>query len=292
VSSVLEADSRAGRGPILIIYYAREYPLRATIFDHLYSFRRHSGRPCCYLNLAERRPGRHLAHVRFDAVVFHTTFLSQRWDLEHFQRLVDKARPLCDLAGVKIALPQDEFLQTDALSEFLREFGVTHLFSVMPESEWSTIYTAVDRSRVKFCRVLTGYLEAETVTRIERLSESVPGRDIDIGYRAWRAAPWLGRHGILKADLAELFRRQALQAGLRIDSSTRDQDVLLGDAWYQFLVRCKYTLGVEGGASILDRDGSIRRRTEEFLQQNPHLPGLGRRRVQRPPQAWASLHRT
>jgi hypothetical protein len=261
--------SRGERSPILVVYYAREFPLRATIFDHLYSFRRYAGRPCFYLNLAERRPARHLLRVRFDMVVFHTTFLSQRWDGAHFQRLVDKAQMLREFSGVKIALPQDEFLQTDALADFLRSFDVTHVFSVMPEAAWPSIYPTVDRSRVQFSRVLTGYLETETLARIERLSASVPRRDIDIGYRAWRAAPWLGRHGMLKHDLADVFGRRTPEAGLRMDISTRDEDVLLGDTWYAFLLRCKYTLGVEGGASILDRNGEVRRRTEAFMQQNP-----------------------
>jgi hypothetical protein len=35
-------------------------------------------------------------------------------------------------------------------------------------------------------------------------------------------------------------------------------DTLLGDDWYRFLLRCRFTIGVEGGASILDRDGRIR----------------------------------
>jgi hypothetical protein len=262
-------DSQGRRGPILVVYYAREFPLRATIFDHLYSFRRYAGRPCFYLNLAERRPARHLFRIPFDLVVFHTTFLSQRWDVAHFHRLVDKAQPLRDVSGVKIALPQDEFLQTDALCEFVRAFHVTHIFSVMPEAEWPKIYPTVDRSRVRFSRVLTGYLETETLARIERFAASASPRDIDIGYRAWRAAPWLGRHGMLKHDLADVFRRRAPEAGLRVDISTRDEDVLLGDTWYAFLLRCKYTLGVEGGASILDRNGEIRRRTEAFMQENP-----------------------
>jgi hypothetical protein len=205
----------------------------------------------------------------FALIVFHTTFLSVRWDLPAFKHLVEKARPICGLRGIRIALPQDEFLQTDAVCEFLKEFEVTHVFSVMPESQWPNLYPGIDRSRVRFFRVLTGYLETETVSRIRRLAAGQIRRDIDIGYRAWRAAPWLGRHGVLKATLAEAFEQRAMQAGLRVDISTRDKDVLLGDAWFEFLLRCRYTLGVEGGASLLDRDGSIRRRTEAYLQQNP-----------------------
>jgi hypothetical protein len=258
-----------GGGPILVVYYARVYPLRVAVADHLYAFRRYAGRPCFYLNAAEGRPVRRMLARGYDLVVFHTTFLSQRWDMPHFRRLVERVRPLHDVSPVRVALPQDEFLQTDGLCEFLREFDVTRVFSVMPDAAWPQVYAGIDPGRVRLRRVLTGYLEDRTLDRIRRLAASGGDRPLDIGYRAWHAAPWLGRHGMLKADLAEVVGRRATEAGLRVDISTADRDVLLGDDWYRFLLRCKYTLGVEGGASILDRDGSLSRRTETFLREHP-----------------------
>jgi hypothetical protein len=259
-------------GGILVVYASRTYPLRATVADHLYAFRRHSGRPCYYLNLLERRPRRHLSRLALDAVLWHTTLLSERWNLPRFWSLLERARGLRDLAAANVALPQDEFFQAEALEESFRVLGVTHVFSVMPESAWPAIYPGTDRSRVRFSRVLTGYLEEGTLARINGLAGRASARDLDIGYRAWHAAPWLGRHGRLKVELAEVFQPRAAAAGLRVDISTRHEDVLLGDAWYDFLLRCRYTLGVEGGASILDRDGSIRRRTDAFVQQHPGAP--------------------
>ncbi len=37
---------------------------------------------------------------------------------------------------------------------------------------------------------------------------------------------------------------------MRIDVQTRASDTLTGDSWYRFLASCKYTIGVEGGASL------------------------------------------
>jgi hypothetical protein len=54
-----------------------------------------------------------------------------------------------------------------------------------------------------------------------------------------------------------------------VDITTRPEDTLLGDDWYRFLLGCRYTVGVEGGAGILDRDGSIRDRTTAFVAANP-----------------------
>jgi hypothetical protein len=96
-----------------------------------------------------------------------------------------------------------------------------------------------------------------------------PQRPIDVGYRAWKSEPWLGRHGMLKRIIAEETLRRNEHFGLRLDVSVEAGDVIHGDAWYRFLGSCKATLGVEGGSSILDRDGTIRQRTHEYLLREP-----------------------
>jgi hypothetical protein len=117
--------------------------------------------------------------------------------------------------------------------------------------------------------MLTGYLDDDRVRKIEALAASAK-RDIDIGYRtAGDPPPWFGRHGFLKRLIAEQFIKKGSRSGLNLDISTRARDTLMGDDWYRFLVRCKYTLGVEGGTSILDRDGSIRLRTEAYQAEHP-----------------------
>jgi hypothetical protein len=71
------------------------------------------------------------------------------------------------------------------------------------------------------------------------------------------AKPYLGRHAMLKAELADAVGARAGAHGLRVDLSTRAEDTFYGDDWYRFLASCRYTIGVEGGASVLDRDGSV-----------------------------------
>jgi hypothetical protein len=255
-----------------VYYYKNEYPPRATISDHLYSFRKYTPHNCYYLNVAVRRAvPSYLRGVRFDLVVFHTVFFSARWDRALFRSLMRDLAPLKDFGGVKVALPQDEFLNTDLLCEFVNEYGVDCVFSVAPESEWANIYRDVDRTRVRFFRALTGYLDDSTLARIERLAEAAAagGRPIDVGYRAWHGAAWLGRHGLLKSRISDLFAEHAPRAGFKTDVSTRPEDTFFGDAWYEFLLRCKYMIGVEGGAGVLDRDGSIRARTEAYARAHP-----------------------
>ena len=259
-------------GNILIVYcyhQYHQYPPRAAVMDHLYSFERHSGQRCFYLNLALQGVPSYLLKIPFDLIVFHTKFLASRWILPRFKRAAEKVRPLKNNPAVKVALPQDEFFHMDVVCDFINEFGIQHVFSVSPPSEWPKVYKTVDFKKVKFHQVLTGYLDNSTVDRIDRLAKAVPDRIIDVGYRAWRAEPWLGRHGFLKAQVADCFLKTALMNGLTSDISTREEDTLLGNDWYKFLLQCKYTIGTEGGASLLDWDGTIRRKTQAYILQRP-----------------------
>jgi hypothetical protein len=255
---------------ILIIFYYGKYPPRTTIIDHLYSFQRHSGQRCFYLDLAVQNIPKYIDKIDFDLIIFHTIFLSARWHLPTFTRIVEKVRLLKGNPAIKIALPQDEFYRTDVVCDFINEFGIDHVFSVSPPSEWQKIYKTVDFQEVKFHPVLTGYLEETTMARIKRLSQTIDKKNIDIGYRAWQAEPWLGRHGFLKTLLAERFQDDIQTEDLNTDISTHPNDTILGDAWYDFLLRCKYTIGVEGGASILDWDGTLREKTNLYLEQYPN----------------------
>jgi hypothetical protein len=54
-----------------------------------------------------------------------------------------------------------------------------------------------------------------------------------------------------------------------MDISSRWEDRYFGRDWYDFLGRCKATLGVESGASLFDFDGEVERRTNSYLRDHP-----------------------
>jgi hypothetical protein len=252
----------------LVVHATLDRQLRESVADHLYALRRYSRRPTIYLNLAVQRPPRWLRRVPLDLVVFHTTFLSKRGTPAYWQKLVDRARPLKQLDAVSVALPQDEYLPPARLCDFVEEFGIDHVFSVAPESQWPVIYPTVDRERTRISHALTGYLEPRTVARIERAAAGTE-RTIDVGYRAKNLPAWLGRHARLKTQIGDAFARAAPEHGLSTDISMRPEDVLTGGDWVRFLASCRYTVGVEGGASVLDHDGSLRTCCERVLAERP-----------------------
>lgn len=257
---------------ILVVYACAQYPIRSTLWEHLQAFRNYSGERVFYLNLAMRNqiPGFLLA-VDFDLIIFSTLFMTHHWvGPEYFHDLMRKAAPLKHSSAVKAILPQDEFHASNLFSEFIHEFGIDCVFSVAPPSTWAQIYPTVDFARTRFYNVLTGYLDPKVLPKITAQSQSIRQRPIDIGYRtSGKPNFWYGRHGFIKQQIAEVFQEAAPLKGLKVDISTNNADAFLGHDWYRFLAECKYTIGVEGGTSMLDPDGSLRARTETYLAGHP-----------------------
>ncbi len=256
---------------VLVVYALLQWPWRRSQEDHLYSLRRYGGHAYHYVNLAVPGLALPYAAARYDAIIWHTSFLAWlRWSPEIQHRgLLKRARRLKNCAPVSVALPQDEFLRSDMINSVLEDLGVGHVFSVAPPSEWAKIYDGIDRGRVGLSRVLTGYLDERTLARTDQILAEGRARTIDIGYRTVPGKPYLGRHAVLKADLAEVVRERAEARGLRVDISTRAEDTFYGDDWYRFLASCRYTIGIEGGATVLDRDGSVRACVNGRLEDRP-----------------------
>jgi hypothetical protein len=260
------------RPALLVLYHCRgvaQLPLRAAIEDHLFAWERHSRYPVIYHNFAYGFDWASFEGLPLAAVILDTLALNIRWSPEYFARITAPLASLARFDGPKIAMPQDEFIHTDSLTALLARIGCTHVLSAAGPDDARRIYgDALPRASVR--TKLTGYLEPSTLRRIDRLWRERPVRDVDVGYRAWRAEAWLGEHGMLKARIADAANALVPEfPSLRIDVSTAEEDVLLGDDWYRFLLRCRSMLGVEGGASVLDRDGSICERTRDYVRGHP-----------------------
>jgi hypothetical protein len=254
----------------MVVYGLLQHPLRSTLEDHLYSLGRYSRARCFYANAMLGPIPAWMRRIEHDAVVFHTSFLSaMRWAPDIAPVLRERALALRGMPAIKAAMPQDEFLRSGDLSAFIADAGIDVVFSVSPASEWPTIYASVDRERVRFEPTLTGYLDERTMTRIGKILDESPGRPNDVFYRAGAERPYLGRHGMLKTEIAHVGTAEADARGLRSDISVSPGDALFGDDWFRALAASRWTLGVEGGASILDHDGGLRAATERYVAENP-----------------------
>lgn len=240
--------------------------------DLLYCYRDNSDALCYYYSMYRGQLPEYLLKIKFDLIIFHTCFISERWlGGDTFKKQVyPLVKGLERHEAVKIVMPQDEWIYTDVMNDFILDFNVSIVYSVAPESEWPTIYPKVDRSKIRMYKVLTGYISDQTLMVVDRLRKNNWKRNIDVGYRAFRAPAWLGKHGFLKTRIAEVFSAQAPMYNLKTDISTREQDTILGINWYKFLLRCKYFIGVEGGATVFDPRGDIWEKGTRFSEQNPN----------------------
>lgn len=256
---------------LLVLYHAwGTYPLRDTIRTHLYCWQQYSTYQCLYVNIAFGFPWWILQRTRVDCVVYHTSFLGMRWVPQLFEQRAALCKPLANIPIPKIAIPQDEFLYSDLLGRFLADQHITHLYTCASEKDWKYIYGPhLDFTTVVVKTVLTGYLDEATVSRVDGLKLKRNARSYDIGYRAWRAASWLGQHGQHKVRAGSVICEAAKKRGFRVDCSMLEKDVLLGDDWFEFLLNCRATVGAPGGASVLDRDGSVKASVEAYELAHP-----------------------
>ncbi len=250
----------ASRPRLLLIcdYRPRE---AATVIDHIEAIRRWSRFDVFVLPMHGDLPDE-LDLDAFDGLVIHynvvmsvDTYLSPlaRWRIARF-------------GGTKAAFIQDEYRFVNRTVSVLRTLGIDVLFTCVPEDQVPLVYARDALPGLRTVSVLTGYVAPQLLTR-----PIVPydARPVDVGYRARRLPPWLGRLGMEKAAIADRFAADAPAHGLRVDLSTAEEDRLYGEAWLDFLGHCKATLGVESGASVFDFDGSIEERSRAFLAAHP-----------------------
>lgn len=254
---------------VLVVYSHSYWPLRVSVADHIFALRDYSENGIYYWNAISGNIPQYLRSIRFDAVIFHTSLLSRRWDRATFERFHPLAGVLSQISSIRIALPQDEFINTQLLEDWLLAADTDVVCSVLKPTEWIKVYPRLIDKGVQFHQVLTGYLSDRFVAMAADACRRHPSRDIDIGYRAWSAAPWLGRHGRLKVEIADRIKALFRSSDVVMDISTDNRDSISGSDWIGFLARCRYVLGVEGGASIHDRDGSVRSSTDAFVNGHP-----------------------
>lgn len=257
---------------VLIIYHRDpEADWLTTYVHNLESFRRYSVHECFYLNVARPRVPRRFRSLNPDLVVFHYTLLLARVLPEDFTLLLAKIDFVKDFRCPKALVAQDEQVRIDLLNEFVNGFGVTHVFSPSPPTAWPQLYRCIDRQTTRIHQILTGYVDEVTARKVESRSRRM-SRPIDIGYRSWYTQPFYGRHGQLKQLIGRVFKDRAPSYGLVVDISNRQSDALWGRRWFDFLLDCKYTIGVEGGCSIFDWDGSVAARTRAYVAEHAEAP--------------------
>jgi hypothetical protein len=200
---------------------------------------------------------------RFDAIIVHYTLVACH---DTYLSPASRSR-IGAFRGLKAIFIQDEYRFVDASIAAMRQLGINVLFTCVPEQEIEKVYPAAKLPGVLKVNVLTGYVP-EGLT--DRRVPDPATRPIDIGYRGRDVPAWLGELGQEKVRIGKRFAVDAERYGLVCDISYREEDRFYGDAWIDYLCRCKGVLGVESGASVFDFSGEIQRRVDQHVAREPH----------------------
>ena len=247
----------------VVVIHALRPSSRQTTIDHIGSFRDFLDNDVTFLHYSQPIPSRLIEHG-VDVLIFNYDFLNYRFS-PIWKMIKNRHRELIHAANYKVAIVQDDFWASTLIDEWILENGIDRVLTPI-ENDLDVLYPK-SISKASFETVLTGY----SATNSEPFSELPPltQRSIDLGTRVRTMPPSLGRYAQDKARLSIDFAKIVKSAGFNTDVSARVEDTFLGGAWHDFLLRCRFVIGVKGGASLVDYDGSLHRKVQHYLARNP-----------------------
>tara|TARA_B110000238_G_scaffold14954_1_gene14605 strand:+ start:9854 stop:11146 length:1293 start_codon:yes stop_codon:yes gene_type:complete len=257
---------------VLVLYSLDRFSLRDTVKSHLNSFKEHKSLNCLYVNIKSQIPA-FLQGLDFDLIILHYTLLAGvRFHIDS-RKWLHKVKAIKNLNGFKVAIPQDEYLQSERLLNLFKESEVQLICTTLIEKQdISNVYLKHEDYQPKVIKVLTGYLSKKLVEENEDAPE-LKNRPIDVSYRARRIPFYCGEHGDLKFKLLTFFTNYFKSTDFLIDIKNTDDRtkrknaVLDGKAWFKFLKSSKSVIGCEGGSSLWDSEGGIQLKIKEFIKR-------------------------
>jgi hypothetical protein len=253
---------------VLVLYWhPKGEEMRLAVRHHLELFEGR-GAQLLYHNAIEAAPP-WIAWTAPDLCVLHTTFLSARWNYD-FEDYRSRFRWIARLHCPKVALPQDEYDHAAVLDEWLLELGVTGVYSCFGPEQRAPLYPLL-AGRAAFRETLTGFIDEDAASAVATRLVPHARRPRDIVYRARNLPYWFGSHGQLKHRIAGVVQERADELGLATDISTRAEDTIYGDDWFDFLMSGRAVIGCESGSSVLDARGEVQRRVRQLLAEQPDL---------------------
>lgn len=254
----------------VLIYYTRdEWPLRASIDSHIRALRNWPDFDVIAVNVAFPFNIKALQKLPVSLVVYHTTAVALRWYPSGIDVLDPLALGFADHSAIKIAMPQDDYMYTDALCQWLNLARVDLVLTPMQGKARALAYQKLDPS-IKLKTILTTYLEERDI-KLAYSGRYPPMRQrtVFVSYRAWQARAWVGQAGQQKVNVGVAAAAACERLGKAYDISSNPKDTVTGPAWFDFLSQTRAVVGVEGGSSLHDPDGSIFKRVEAYMSECP-----------------------
>lgn len=252
-------DVRKTRPKVLVIHALRPSSRKTTI-EHLQAFKVHlPTADVQFLHFAQPIPRALSDAINPDLLIVNYDYLNYRFT-PLWPYIKNRHREIARRAANVIAIAQDDFWAYELLDQWCVSWSVNRVLTPI-DNDVEVLYRKTVQN-AEFRTVLTGYAPSAPYPQRPLIE-----RPIDLGQRVRTMPPHLGSYAQKKFLQAARVASQARQAGFVVDVSTRVEDSLIGNAWTDFLCRCKFTVSMKGGASIADPRGMMYARVEARKQR-------------------------
>ena len=233
-----------------------------VIRDFLYSFNAFSPHSYYYFHDAKHLDNT-LDFSPYDVIMF---FWSSYW---FWGMPVNDAaiEAIARSRALKVLMLQDEYRTVRYNNWLMKRLGIQVMLTCVAPKDHDVFYPRAEIPSLEAVHtVLTGYVPDYMVGLPLPAFEARP---IDVGYRSRVMPYYLGDLTREKLIIAQKFERIACEKGFAADISVREEDRMYGKQWLDFLASCKFALGTESGASVIDFTGMIHYRCAQYLKAHP-----------------------
>lgn len=204
--------------------------------------------------------------INWNAIVLGSTFLCKCIHPTEFQETIVNYAWIKNSSAVKIALPQDDYDCSQILDKWMVDWKIDLLFSVLTNN-LDILYPKFSKNgeiRLGY----TGYISDRWIEKWKNV-KSHSDRSIDVSYRASNLPENFGKIGKLKSAIASKFIEAVKDKNLKLDISTKNNDLIPGDKWHDFIENSKFCLATPSGSSLLDPIGDYRKKIIKYKINNP-----------------------
>ena len=239
---------------------------RAAVINIETLFNNHSNDILCLNHDAEITLPKYIQYINFDLIILGPTFLYSRFNPNIFNKFQKKYDFISKLDTYKIAMPQDEYTYSEILDQWMCDWNITCIFSVLPNFKDLIYPKYIKRGKIK--EGFTMYINEKSIKGFKH--KDLKRRNIDISYRASALPESYGSLGQIKKDIGLSMSKFLKKIKtLNTDISTNKNKILSGKSWYRFLEDSKACIVPPSGSSIFDPKGEIRIAVEKYKLKFP-----------------------
>lgn len=208
----------------------------------------------------------YLKDIDWNGIVLGSTFLCKCIHPNELKKTLIDYKWIKSSSAIKIALPQDDYDCSQILDSWMADWKIDLLFSVLTNN--------LDVLYPKYCKVgkielgYTGYISKKWIDKWKNVKKHNQ-RSIDVSYRASDLPENFGKIGKLKSLIATRFLNSVKDKNLTLDISVKNEDLIPGDKWHDFLEDSKFCLATPSGSSLLDPTGEYRKNVYKYKLNNP-----------------------